>query len=91
MTNRAKVKEILSGNELLRVESLHKQLPKSELRRKVVSLTVVYVLGMAYSAWYFWGYFVPLLFFFLFASMIYGLVIAVLVGYIANRGNPLII
>lgn len=90
MTNRAKVKEVLSGNELLRVESLHKQLPKSELRRKIVSLTVVYVLGMAYSAWYFWGYFVPLLFFFLFASMIYGLVIAVLVGYIANRENPLI-
>jgi len=91
MTNRTKVKEVLSGNELLRVESLHKQLPKSELRRKIVSLTVVYVLGMAYSAWYFWGYFVPLLFFFLFATMIYGLVISVLVGYIANRGNPLIV
>lgn len=90
MTNRTKVKEVLSGRELLRVESLHKQLPKLELRRKIVSLTVVYVLGIAYSVWYFWGYFVPLLCLFLFASMVCGLVIAVLVGYIANRGNPLI-
>ncbi|WP_224958168.1 hypothetical protein [Geomonas subterranea] len=90
MTHSAKVKEVLSGTELLRVESLHKQLPKSELRRKIVSLTVVYLLGLAYSVWYFWGYFIPLLCLFVIASLVYGLILAVLVGYIANRGNPLI-
>lgn len=90
MTNRMKIKEVLSGRELLRIESLHKQLPKAELRRKIASLSVVYVLGTGYCLWTFWGEFIPLVCLILLASTIYAVMVAVLIVHIGNRGNPLI-
>lgn len=91
MRNQARIDEILTGVELLRVESLHRQIPSSDIKRKITSLTIIFILGSIFSIWKYREDVVPLLFFLAFMLMIYVLMVAFIFTYLQNKGNPLII
>lgn len=91
MTNRAKMNEILAGRELLRIESLHKPLTKENKNRNLFTITLIYVMGLAYSFWFHWSEKSPLIFLLpLILTVLYGTVVAVSFLYTNNRGNALI-
>lgn len=90
MRNQTRISEILTGVELLRIESLHHQIPSSDIKRKITSLTIIFILGSIFSIWKYREDIVPLLFFLAFVSMIYALMIAFIKLYLQNKGNPLI-
>lgn len=90
MRNQTRINEILTGVELLRIESLHRQIPSSDIKRKITSLTIIFILGSIFSIWKYREDIIPLLFFLGFVSMIYALMLAFIKVYLQNKGNPLI-
>ncbi|MDU0460271.1 MAG: hypothetical protein RW306_16205 [Geobacteraceae bacterium] len=90
MRNQTRINEILTGAELLRIESLHRQIPSSDIKRKITSLTIIFILGSIFSIWKYREDIIPLLFFLGFVSMIYALMVAFIKIYLQNKGNPLI-
>jgi len=90
MRTQTRINEILTGVELLRIESLHRQIPSSDIKRKINSLTIIFILGSFFSIWKYRDDIIPLLFFLGFVSMIYALMVAFIKVYLQNKGNPLI-
>jgi hypothetical protein len=89
MRNQTRINEILTGVEMLRIESLHRQIPSSDIKRKITSLTIIFTLGSIFSIWKYREDIIPLLFFLGFVSMIYALMVAFVKVYLQNKGNPL--
>jgi len=90
MTNQEKIEDVLAGKELLRVDSLHKQLPKKSKKIIFVVITSMYGLGMLYSLLLYWGQ-SPLIY--LIPAMItacYCISLILYVSFTSNKGNPLI-
>lgn len=89
MINR-KIKDVLAGKELLRINSQHKQLPTQKKKWIFIVITIMYGLGMLYSLWFYWGQ-SPLIF--LLPAMItalYCICLILFLSFTSNKGNPLI-
>ena len=88
---RSKTKAVLSGKELLRIKSLHKQIPQERINQSFLLFTAVYMFGTGYTIWFFWDENTPLTYLMpILSTMLYGCLIAVLLVHIRNRGAPLI-
>lgn len=90
MTNQGKIKDVLAGKELLRINSQHKQLPNQKKKWRLVAISITYGLGMLFSLWFYWGespliYLTPAI-----ITALYCFCLILFFSFTSNKGNPLI-